>query len=98
MNYKQKISKNEWKTWIYANELEKQFAPNELETRIGASSPVSRNEGPVQVDLGGAPVRAAVGVFVGAAVVSDPLVDEGKHTGEAIQSLARTKTNKMYLL
>ncbi len=59
---------------------------------------MSRNEGPVQVDLGGAPVGAAVGVFIGAAVVSDPLVDEGEHTGDAIQSLARTETNKMYLL
>jgi hypothetical protein len=87
MNYKQKISKNEWKTWIGANELE---------TRIGASSPVSRNEGPVQVDLGGAPVGAAVRVLVGAAVVSHPLVDEWEDTGDAIQSLARTKTKKMY--
>ena len=81
MNYTKKIITNEWKTLIGANELE---------TRIGASSPVSRNEGPVQVDLGGAPVGAAVWVFVGAAVVSDPLVDEGEHTGDAIQSLART--------
>jgi hypothetical protein len=89
MNYKQIIITYEWKTSIGANKLE---------ARIGASSPVSRNEGPVQVDLGGAPVGAAIGVFVGAAVVSDPLVDEGEHTGDAIQSLARTKTNKMSLL
>jgi len=59
---------------------------------------VSRNEGPVQVDLGGAPEGATVWVLVGAAVVSDPLVDEGKHAGDAIQSLARTKTNKMCVL
>ncbi len=83
MNYTKKIITNEWKTLIGANELE---------TRIGASSPVSGNEGPVQVDLGGAPEGAAIGVFVGAAMVSDPLVDEWEHAGDAIQSLARTKT------
>ncbi len=90
MNYKQKIIRNEWKTSIGANEWKTSIGANELETRIGASSPMIRNEGSVQVDLGGAPVGAAVRVFVGAAVVSDPLVDEGEHTGDAIQSLART--------